>query len=326
MKPYRIPYVAVLLQKIVMPEEWSFCQTIPPELEGLRVDAGLAKLYPNYSRNQWIEWLKQGKIHTHGKILSPKNKVQVGQMIEGTVIINTPQSDHLAQAIPLNIIYEDDAIVIIDKPAGLVVHPGAGQSQSTLLNGLLHHDPQLNAIPRAGIVHRLDKDTTGLMVVAKTITAYLQLIAMMQARQIERHYLALVHGIVPLGGKISTFFGRHPQNRLKMAVRPQGKLATTHYKVKQQFKQNTLLDIQLETGRTHQIRVHLSHIGHPIVGDKLYGKTRAPGHGPLPQILNAFPRQALHAYELHFIHPITNKSLTFTSNIPDDFSSLLKNL
>lgn len=307
-----------------MHEEWSFACTVAAEYDGLRVDTVLAKLYPQYSRNQWIQWLKANLIVRANQALTPKNKVKAGELLEGKVIINLPQSSHPAQDIQLSIVYEDNDLLVLNKPAGLVVHPGAGQASQTLLNALLYHNQELNVLPRAGIVHRLDKDTTGLMVVAKTQETYLKLIEMMQHREIERHYLALVHGLVPCHGRIETCYGRHPHNRLKMAVRPQGKSAITHYKIKTKFKQNTLLELQLETGRTHQIRVHLSHLGFPIVGDKLYGKTRASGMGPITEALNHFPRQALHAYELKFIHPISTQALTFTSVLPDDFSSLLE--
>ena len=194
------------------------------------------------------------------------------------------------------------------------------------MNGLLHHQQSLDILPRAGIVHRLDKDTTGLMVIAKTPLCYQILIQMMQERQIKRQYYALVHGLVRANGTISTPFGRHPQNRLKMSVRPTGKMAVTHYKVAEKFSQNTLMDITLETGRTHQIRVHFQHLGYPIVGDPLYGKTRAPGKSSISEALNQFPRQALHAYELSFMHPIEQKPLTFSAILPDDFATLLENI
>jgi 23S rRNA pseudouridine1911/1915/1917 synthase len=204
-----------------------------------------------------------------------------------------------------------------------VVHPGAGQKDQTLMNALLFHNPTLEILPRAGIVHRLDKETTGLMVIAKTPACYQALVTAMQNREIQREYIALVHGKMLSSGSIRTHFGRHPRHRLKMAVTKQGKEAITHYQIEKVFFQNTLLRIRLETGRTHQIRVHLSHLGYPIVGDPLYGKARAPGQGKITDALNQFPRQALHAIELKFIHPVTKKPLTFTANIPDDFALLL---
>jgi 23S rRNA pseudouridine1911/1915/1917 synthase len=306
-----------------MPEIWNFSCEVPENLHGLRADAILAKIYPEYSRNQWIQWMKAGLIQSAGAILNPKNKLKAHQAIEGAVDLWTQQITARAQDIPLEIVFEDEHLLVINKPQGLVVHPGAGQPEDTLMNALLNHQSSLEILPRAGIVHRLDKDTTGLMVIAKTHLSYQALIQMMQERQIERRYFALVHGLVRSGGTLSTFYGRHPQNRLKMAVRPQGKTATTHYQIEERFKQNTLLNVSLETGRTHQIRVHLQHLGYPIVGDPLYGKARAPGKGSITDALNSFGRQALHAHQLKFIHPIEQKPLTFDAILPDDFAHLL---
>ena len=307
-----------------MHEAWDFNCEVPEELHLFRADAILAKLYPQYSRNQWIQWMKAGLIQSSGAVLSPKHKLQAHQMIQGRVDIYTQQVVAKAQDIPIDIIFEDEHLMIINKPHGLVVHPGAGQPEDTLMNALLHYQPHLEILPRAGIVHRLDKDTSGLLVIAKTHETHQALIQMMQERQIQRHYFALVHGVVRSSATISTFYGRHPQNRLKMAVRPQGKSAITHYQIQERFKQNTLLNVSLETGRTHQIRVHLQYIGYPIVGDSLYGKARAPGKGPVTDALNAFPRQALHAHQLNFMHPITQKPLTFDAILPDDFAHLLQ--
>ncbi|NBX85087.1 MAG: RluA family pseudouridine synthase [Gammaproteobacteria bacterium] len=298
--------------------------TVPEELHDSRADVILAKQFPEYSRNQWIQWLREGRATVNEQTLIPKNKLQAHQIIQVKIpelIINTEAQ---AQDIPLDIIYEDEEILILDKPTGLVVHPGAGQSDNTLMNALLFHDAKLEQLPRAGIVHRLDKETTGLMVVAKTSVAHQALVHAMQEREIRRYYYALVHGVISASGKISTFYGRHPQNRLKMAVRPMGKTAVTHYKVVERFSQNTFVDVQLETGRTHQIRVHMQHLGYPLVGDPLYGKARAPGKGPVSDALNAFPRQALHAYQLELLHPTSQKPLTFSSQIPDDFAYLLE--
>lgn len=309
-----------------MPELWKFECMVPEELHQMRADAILAKIYPMYSRNQWIEWLRADLIQTNQTPLSPKHKLNEGTPIYGEVPIQTQQVSAKGEDIPLNIIYEDDDLLVINKPAGLVVHPGAGQPNQTLMNALLHHQPSLETLPRAGIVHRLDKDTTGLMVIAKSQIAYLALVDMMQQRNIQRSYFALVHGIIHFNATISTHYGRSTKNRLKMSVRNSGKIAVTHYLVQEKFKQNTLLDVSLETGRTHQIRVHLSHINHPIVGDRLYGKSCAPGKGTIAQALNDFPRQALHAYHLKFIHPITQNPLTFEAVLPDDFALLLETL
>jgi 23S rRNA pseudouridine1911/1915/1917 synthase len=309
-----------------MSEIWQFEITVPEELHLKRADVVLAILFSDYSRNQWIEWLRNGTIHCEQQVLSPKLKLQVGQLITGQVEIKQTHTFASPEDIALDIVFEDQDLLIINKPVGLVVHPGAGQPAHTLMNALLFHQQSLEQLPRAGIVHRLDKDTTGLMVIAKTSIAYQRLVDMMQKREIHRRYIALVHGVMRCNGTVSTFYGRHPQNRLKMAVRPTGKTAVTHYTIDKIFHQNTLLDVELETGRTHQIRVHLSHIGHPIVGDQLYGKTRAPGNNKISEALNLFKRQALHAYQLKFMHPILEKPLTFEANLPDDFASLLINI
>ena len=296
---------------------------VPEELHQHRADVVLAKLFPEYSRNQWIDWLKEGLISIHNKPLIPKQKLNAANHLFGEIPLDTVHTEAVAQDIPLNIIYEDDDLMVINKHVGLVVHPGAGQSDSTLMNALLYHHQALKTLARAGIIHRLDKDTSGLLIIAKTSASYQMLVQMMANREIERQYLALVHGRMISGGSIETFYGRHPKQRLKMAVRPSGKIAITHYQVAESFHQNTLLKVKLETGRTHQIRVHLSHKGFPIVGDPLYGKNRAPGVGPATNALNQFPRQALHAAFLNFIHPITQKPLTFHTDLPDDFALLL---
>lgn len=296
---------------------------IPQELHQHRVDVVLAKLFPEYSRNQWINWLKEGCICHHHTPLTPKLKLNAHSRLYGEIPIDTVHTVAIAQDIPLNIVYEDDDLMIINKPAGLVVHPGAGQADSTLMNALLFHQPTLETLPRAGIIHRLDKDTSGLLMIAKNMTSYHLLTKMMSNREIDRQYLALVHGRMISGASIETCYGRHPKQRLKMAVRPVGKIAITHYLIAASFHQNTLIKVKLETGRTHQIRVHLSHKGFPIVGDALYGKNRAPGVGPVTDALNQFPRQALHAAFLNFNHPMQKKPLTFHAELPDDFAILL---
>lgn len=309
-----------------MPNERLIECEVPEDCHLLRADSVVAKLFPEYSRNQWIQWIREGRVQCEQVTVLPKNKLHAHQKLEIQFPVQIINTKAQAENIPLDIIYEDDDILIVNKPVGLVVHPGAGQVRNTLMNALLFHAPKLEQLPRAGIVHRLDKNTSGLMVVAKTSVAHQALVHAMQERQIHRHYYAIVHGIIPASGKVSTFYGRHPQNRLKMSVRPAGKTAVTHYKVLERFAQNTWVDVQLETGRTHQIRVHMQHLGYPLVGDSLYGKARAPGKGPLTDVLNAFPRQALHAYQLELMHPTSQKSLTFTSKIPDDFVYLLEML
>lgn len=307
-----------------MTKFFEFSLNVPEDYHGIRVDSLLAKCYPDYSRNQWIDWLRNGLIHVQGKALSPKIKCVAHQIIEGKVPIDTPQTEAIAQDIPLDIVFADEHLLVINKPAGLTVHPGAGQKDQTLMNALLHHQADLSILPRAGIVHRLDKDTSGLMVIAKTSACYQALIQAMQNREIQREYLALVHGKMRSGGSIHTHFGRHPKQRLKMAVLKQGRDAVTHYQIEETWDYHTLVKVRLETGRTHQIRVHMQHIGHPIVGDKLYGKTCSRGNPELALQINQFPRQALHAFSLKFMHPIIQKPLTFTSEIPHDFALLLE--
>ncbi|VEG90325.1 23S rRNA pseudouridine(1911/1915/1917) synthase RluD [Legionella spiritensis] len=303
--------------------------TVPHELHGKRVDIALARLFPRYSRSLLSEWLKQGLITVNRKQLKPKDKVLSGDVILFAVSDETLENQNPScqpEAIPLNIVYEDESLLVINKPAGLIVHPGAGNPGHTLVNALLHHAPQLDRLPRAGIVHRLDKETTGLLIAGKTLPAYTDLVRQMQARDIQRQYITLVHGHVIGGGDIATLFGRHPKNRLKMAVLAQGKEAITHYSVRKHYHHFTLLNIRLLTGRTHQIRVHMAHINHPVVGDPLYGgKSRIAGglDESLRRNVQAFERQALHAASLAFIHPETSKPLTLTAPLPDDFQHLL---
>lgn len=305
---------------------------VPPEMQGQRIDIVLAKLFPGYSRSQWSQWLKQGIVTLNGKICKPKHKVVNGGTIHiGALTSVCAAADIiLPQAIPLNIIFEDEFLLIINKPAALIMHPGAGQKEHTIQNALLHYKSELKYLPRAGIVHRLDKDTTGLLIVAKTLPTYNCLVHQMQQRQIERQYLALAHGVLVGRGEINTCYGRDPRNRLKMAVRINGRSAITYYQVRKSYKHFTLLEIQLLTGRTHQIRVHMAYINHPIVGDQVY-KGKFVGGLPkndvlLQQCLQAIQRQALHAYRLSFMHPINKNKLNFKAIIPQDFQLLLDNL
>jgi len=299
---------------------------VPNEYQGQRVDVVLAQLFPDFSRSQLTTWLKEGAITLNQHQYKPKDKVYGGEQIKVHVIQSATDKELSAENIPLDIIYEDEHLLVVNKQAGLVVHPGAGNPQHTLVNALLYHSPVLQHLPRAGIVHRLDKETTGLLLVAKTLPAHTSLIRQMQAREIQRHYLALVHGHIIGGGALDTFYGRHPRNRLKMAVCTHGKQAITQYSVNKQYQCLTLLDITLLTGRTHQIRVHMAHMNHPVVGDPLYGgKSRIPAgiSDTLRQTIKQFKRQALHAYTLSFIHPKLQNNLTLTAPLPDDFQSLL---
>jgi 23S rRNA pseudouridine1911/1915/1917 synthase len=284
----------------------------------------LARLYPEHSRSRLQEWLKAGLIQLDGAAAEGKSRVLGGEHIVFAAdmggILQT--HDHAAEDIALNIVFEDDALLVINKPAGLVVHPGNGNASGTLLNALLHHAPQLAGIPRAGIVHRLDKDTSGLLVVAKTLTAQTDLVRQLQARTVKRHYLALALGVIDLGGTIDAPLGRHPVHRTKMAVvRSGGREAKTRYLVRERFTKATLLECQLETGRTHQIRVHLASRGNPLAGDPVYGKTCSGDALPA-----AFKRQALHAWHLALVHPVSQLEMSWESPLPADFAQLLEAL
>ena len=294
---------------------------IPAACAGLRLDAALARLFPEHSRSRWQAWVKEGRVTLDDAPGDASRKVSGGEVLRIAVAlppsVGTPVA---AEEIALNIVHEDDHLMVIDKPAGLVVHPGSGNWSGTLMNALLHHAPALASVPRAGIVHRLDKDTSGLLVVAKTPTAQTHLVRQLQARTVRRHYLALVHGVVPRGGSVDAPIGRHPVQRTKMAVVRAGRgarEARTHYEVRERFATATLLECRLETGRTHQIRVHMASIGHPLVGDPVYGKRSTDGR------LGGFRRQALHAWQLALVHPATGLELGWQSSLPADIASLL---
>lgn len=305
---------------------------VPREYHSQRVDSVLAQLLPEYSRSQISNWIKTGAIMMNNKPCKPKDKALGGDLIEinvDFVQIETNFNFCEPENIPLDVVFEDEEVLVINKPAGLVVHPGAGNREHTLVNALLYHAPTLKHLPRAGIIHRLDKDTTGLLIIAKSLTSHTSLIRQMQAREIQRNYITLVQGHVISGGTIDTGFGRHPRNRLKMTVTGQGRQAITHYTVKKQYKDFTLLDVSLMTGRTHQIRVHMAHINHPVVGDQLYsGRMRFPANASdqLRTVLQQLKRQALHACSLTFYHPETDEELTFEAPMPDDFKLLLNTL
>ena len=298
---------------------------VPAEFNQQRLDVVLSALLPEYSRGKIQQWITADYVTVDGKLLRTKDKVQTDQVI----VLNAPlmtQSACAPQAIALDVIYEDQDIIIINKPPGLVVHPGAGCMDNTLLNALLYHYPELAQLPRAGIIHRLDKDTSGLLVVVRNLTAHTKLVADLQARKIKREYVALVYGRVTTGGVINAPIGRHPTKRIQMAVVDNGKPAVTHYRVIKQFTKHTQLKMILETGRTHQIRVHLAHIHYPIVGDPVYGKgLKLPANSSpkLRQILSSFKRQALHAERLGLIHPSTGKALEWQVDPPVDMQELL---
>ena len=292
----------------------------------MRFDQVLAKLLPEYSRSRLQEWIAAGQASLNGAAVAAKQKVWGGETVAVQPQSHPAEKPHQAEDIALDIVYEDDALLVIDKPAGLVVHPGSGNWQGTLLNALLHHAPQLEGVPRAGIVHRLDKDTSSLLVVAKTLAAQTVLVRQFQARSVKREYLALAWGEIHHGGKVEAPIGRHPTQRVKMAAVEGGKHAVTHYEVEERFPGCTLLRCRLETGRTHQIRVHMAHIGHPLVGDRTYLKGAQKCMPQLRSLLHAFPRQALHATCLALEHPLSGKVMGWHAPLPEDMTTLLRQI
>ena len=299
--------------------------TIPEELSGKRLDQALSKLYPEHSRSRIQSWIKSGDVSVNNLNYKQRDQVDFGDVIE--IITEIKNVDKFqAEDIALNVIYQDNAIIIIDKPAGLVVHPGAGNPNHTLANALLNFDKNLEAVPRAGIIHRLDKETTGIMVVARTPESHTFLVNRLQERTIKREYQALVCGQIVSGASIENKMGRHPIHRTKMAVTNSGKIATTHYRVIKKYQHYTHLHVQLETGRTHQIRVHMSHIKHPIIGDPVYGNNNSIRKGLDPnlrEIIKNFKRQALHAYSLELPHPDTEERMQFSAELPEDMRALI---
>ncbi len=293
---------------------------VPYEMGGQRLDQVAAQLFPEYSRSRLSGWIKDGRLQVDGQSLRPRDTVHGGSrlVLEAE---QEAQGEWVAQDIDLDIVYEDEQILVLNKPAGLVVHPAAGHQDGTLLNALLHRVPDLVNIPRAGIVHRLDKDTTGLMVVAKTLQAQTKLVEQLQARTVSRIYEAIVVGVVTAGGTIDAPIGRHGQQRQRMAVMDGGKPAVSHYRVLERFRSHTHVRVKLETGRTHQIRVHMAHVGFPLVGDPAYGgRFRIPpaASATLVDAIKSFPRQALHARFLELDHPLTGERMKWEAPLPDD--------
>jgi len=302
--------------------------TVPDAAAGRRFDAVLAELFPDFSRSRLAAWIKSGDARLDGREVRPRDPVRGGESVTLHVQLDV-QTHSEPEDIALDVLYEDEHVIVINKPAGLVVHPGAGNPAGTLVNALLHRDPALNVLPRAGIVHRLDKDTSGVMVVARTLQAHTALIEQLSSRQVHRQYLAVVLGSLVSGGTANAPIDRHPRDRIRMAVREDGRDAVTHFRLRERFRAHTLLECRLETGRTHQIRVHMAHLKHPIVGDPLYGGPLKLPRGAtedLIETLRGFKRQALHAETLEFAHPVTGEPVRCTAPVPDDLTQLVRAL
>ncbi|MCD6707914.1 MAG: 23S rRNA pseudouridine(1911/1915/1917) synthase RluD [Thiobacillus sp.] len=290
---------------------------IPDAQGGQRLDQALSAMLPEFSRNRIQNWIRARKIAVDDAWGTTRMKVSGGESVRVEIEPDPNATPDAPEAIPLDVVFEDPVLLVIDKPVGLVAHPGSGNRHGTLLNALLHRAPQVAELPRAGIVHRLDKDTSGLLVVAKTLMSHTDLVRQLQARTVKREYLALVYGEVDHGGTVNAPLARDPHNRVKRTVHSMGKEAVTHYEVVERFPGITLLRCKLETGRTHQIRVHMQHIGHPLVGESVYSASRR-NHHKIP-----FPRQALHAERLGLIHPVTQEFMQWECPLPPDFTSLL---
>lgn len=302
--------------------------TVPDTAAGRRFDAVLAELFPEYSRSKLTEWIKSGDVLLDGVTVRGRDPVRGGEVATLNAVLET-QTHAEPEDIPLDVLFEDEHLLVINKPVGLVVHPGAGNSSGTLVNALLYRDASVSALPRAGIVHRLDKDTSGVMVIARTIQAQTALVEQLSERQVHRQYLAIVVGALVAGGTADAPIDRHPRDRLKMGVREDGKEAITHYRLRERFRAHTALECRLETGRTHQIRVHMAHLRHAIVGDQLYGGALKLPKGASDELIAAlrgFKRQALHAETLEFNHPITGEPVRNTAPAPADMLQLMKAL
>lgn len=302
--------------------------TVPDAAAGRRFDAVLAELFPQFSRSKLTSWIKSGEVLLDGAVPRPRDAVVGGETVSLNVVLDT-QTAAEPQDIPLSVLFEDDQVIVVDKPAGLVVHPGAGNHDGTLVNALLFRDASLATLPRAGIVHRLDKDTSGVMVVARTLEAHNALVEQLSARDVHRQYLAVVVGALVSGGTADAPIDRHPRDRLRMGVREDGREAVTHYRLRERFRAHTALECRLETGRTHQIRVHMAHLRNPILGDPLYGgalKLPKGASDEMIAMLRGFRRQALHAEMLEFKHPVSGEAVRCTAPLPDDMQALLKTL
>lgn len=308
-----------------MAEKIALQAQLPEQLSGLRLDQAAAQLFPEYSRARLQSWINSGELTVDGRPMKNRDKIYTGQKL---VLVATVADEQRWQAedISLDIVFEDEALLVVNKPAGLVVHPAAGNLSGTLLNALLAHAPDLASVPRAGIVHRLDKDTTGVMVVAKTLAAQNHLVAQLQARTVSREYEAVVYGALTGGGTVDAPIARHPRQRKKMAVVPGGKQAITHYRLLRRYGHHSHVRCVLETGRTHQIRVHMAYLKHALIGDPCYaGRPRLPkgASQSLIDALRGFDRQALHAQSLALLHPTTEQAMHWQVALPDDLKKLL---
>jgi 23S rRNA pseudouridine1911/1915/1917 synthase len=299
---------------------------IPIQSHGMRLDQVVAELFPDYSRNRLATWIKEGRLTVDGKTMKPRDKALASAHVV-LEVADEPVIDWQPQTLPLDVIFEDEHILVVNKPAGMVVHPAAGHTDGTLVNALLGYAPELDTLPRGGIVHRLDKETSGMMFVARSALAHKSLVAQLSERTVSRTYCAVCTGALTGGGKIDAPIDRHPTARTKMAVVADGKPAVTHYRIAHRFKHYTQLQVNLETGRTHQIRVHMAHRKWPLIGDPVYaGRQRIPAGASeaLITALRNFPRQALHAQALEFEHPATGDWMEFETELPDDLVELLE--
>ena len=309
-----------------MPQPVQLELTIPGEMRGRRLDQALAALVSEYSRSRLQQWIRSGYVTLDGHLPQIREKVMGGETVRIDAVI-TEQTVNEAEPIPLDVVYEDADLLVINKPAGLVVHPAAGNPAGTLLNALLHHDAEQACLPRAGIVHRLDKSTSGLMMVARSLTAHKWLVDALQARQVKREYLTVVNSVLTAGGCIDAPIGRHPVDRKRMAVVSGGKEAVTHYRVEERYRAHTLVRVQLETGRTHQIRVHMAYRHYPVVGDPVYGgRLRLPksADDEVIEVLSGFRRQALHATQLTLEHPVSGETMSWHADVPPDMAQLIE--
>ncbi|MTI64498.1 23S rRNA pseudouridine(1911/1915/1917) synthase RluD [Methylophaga sp.] len=312
-----------------MSEKIQLDDIIPEELNGMRLDQALARMFPEFSRGQLTKWIKAGDVSVNDHQPRPRDSVSGGEQVTINTTLTIQDDSWKAEPISLDIVYEDEDVIILNKAAGMVVHPGAGNQQGTLVNALLSHAPQLANLPRAGIVHRIDKATTGLLMVAKTLQAHNSLVSQLQARTVVREYQAIAVGVMTAGGTVDEPIGRHHIDRKRMAISQGGKPAVTHYRVEQRFRAHTYIRCKLETGRTHQIRVHMAHIRHPLLGDPVYG-----GRFKIPkgmsekcrEAIQGFRRQALHAGVLGFKHPTSGEEVSWQVDLPEDMQQILAEL